>query len=67
MKSFLICQDTGNHSPYSDLRAQTRPSGDIEFVNVGQGAGADRPSNTIVGVLDKKHVRELIDFLKEAL
>lgn len=65
MKSHIICRSTGNHSPYADLRAQTRPGGDIEFVSVGKSIGENMPSNQIVGVLAKKDIAGLIEFLKE--
>lgn len=65
MKSFVICRSTGKHSPHDDLRAQTRPSGDIEFVSVGTGVGENRPAQSIVGVISRSDIPALIEFLKQ--
>lgn len=68
MKSFVISR--GNNwrgDNGQDLRAQTRPSGDIEIVAVSDGRGDNSPSNKTVGIIPHSEIPALIQFLHQQI
>ena len=54
MKSIIISTGNGPHDKSGDLRLQTRPSGDLEIVEVSRGPGENRPANQIKGVVERE-------------
>lgn len=63
MKSFVICRGDSKHSPHPDLRVQTRPGGDLEFVAVVNGNGDNMPTNKVVGVMPADKIEEFMEWL----
>ena len=63
MKSIIISTGNGSRDKSGDLRLQTRPSGDLEIVEVSRGSGEERPANQIKGVIERDRVPALAEFL----
>lgn len=66
MKEFILCRRDNAHTNRDSVRLETKPSGDLEVVQVSDGVGDGRPSNNIIGTVPRSEIGKLIAFLEEA-